>query len=103
MNIGLVIAVLAVAWFVGERIWQHLQKQKVQLRQQMAPDTFGFLVQKKMGRRGDLERIVRIIVLLSLFFAALYVILIGDYPLDTQKWAYSVSGSVLGYIIKSDG
>jgi uncharacterized membrane protein len=43
---------------------------------------------------------MRIFVTLVVLFAALFIILIGRYDSDTQKWAYGIVGLVIGYWLK---
>jgi hypothetical protein len=44
-----------------------------------------------------LNTLVAILVSLALLAASLWVILSGNYDAGTQKWAYGIAGSMIGY------
>ena len=52
------------------------------------------------GHSGRLWAIVKVTVTLSILGAALFVILSQKYPDDYAKWAFGVSGLVVGYWLR---
>jgi hypothetical protein len=53
----------------------------------------------KLPKNQRNKTILSWIILLSAFFAGLYVILSGAYPDSTQKWAFGIIGAIIGYVI----
>lgn len=62
--------------------------------------SFGFQrldLKEKMG----IKTVMPVVVTLVVLAAAMYVILSKNYPVDTQKWAFSIVGLVVGYWLPS--
>jgi len=57
----------------------------------------------EVGRaaRADTRTIMQVVISVVVLAAALYVILSDAYEADTQKWAYGIVGTVVGYWLPS--
>ena len=49
---------------------------------------------------GDAQTAAQLILSAVLLGASVYVILSGKYTADTQKWAFGIVGTLLGYWLK---
>lgn len=52
------------------------------------------------GLRLTAEGIMSVVVSLAVLCASLYVVLSGHYDDSTQKWAFGIIGSLIGFWVK---